>query len=213
MRSARSPPSRARSARMRPNPSWVEAVSRARGSMRAGSATRAAACRLGKDAAKGAAARNASSSGAAMSRPAKRSHSSPRRDAHLGAKNLHLAGRHQPGMIVLVPGEGEAVALGGVADQAGRPVVADRVEGIQQHADVVAREVGHQRVQRRVVAPGEQAERIVVAGEIARQPLAPPRAALEGERRIERVGGRRRSTPSAPARRARRRRPPAGGRI
>ena len=90
-------------------------------------------------------------------------------------------------MIVLVPGEGEPVALGGVADQAGRPVVADAVERVEQHVDVVAGEVGHQRVQRRIVAPVEERARLRLAADVVRQPLAPARAALVGERGIERV--------------------------
>ena len=109
------------------------------------------------------------------------------RHAHFGAEGLHLLGRHQPRMVVLVPGEGEPVALGGVADQAGRPVVLDAVEGVEQHVDVVAGEVGHQRVQGRIVAALHQGPRVRLAGEVPRQPLAPPRAALEGERGIERV--------------------------
>ena len=90
-------------------------------------------------------------------------------------------------MVVLVPGKRQAVALGGVADQAGRPVVPDAVEGIEQHAQIVAREVGHQRVQRRIVAPLDQGARRRLAREILRQPLAPARPALEGERGVERV--------------------------
>ena len=89
-------------------------------------------------------------------------------------------------MVVLVPGEGQPVALGGVADQAGRPVVVDAVEGLQQHVEVVAREVGHQRVQGGIVAPRQQ--RADLIADVARQPLAPPRPALVGERGVERVG-------------------------
>ena len=187
MRSASSPPSRPISLRMRPNPSWVEIVARPGGSIRAGGAIRGAARRRGKPAANGTPARNSSSASSGMSIPAKRSHSSPGATPISPRKVSICSGVIRPAWLSLCPAKGKAVALGGVADQAGRPVVVDAVEGVQQHVDVVAREVGHQRVQGRIVAALHQDPRVVVAGEILHQPLAPPRAALEGERGIERV--------------------------
>ena len=43
------------------------------------------------------------------------------------AERFHLRRRHQAGMVVLVAGERQAEALDGVGDEAGRPVVLDRM--------------------------------------------------------------------------------------
>ena len=42
-----------------------------------------------------------------------------RADAHGGAEAFHLLLRHQPGVIILMPGEGQAHALDGIGDEAG----------------------------------------------------------------------------------------------
>ena len=66
-------------------------------------------------------------------------------DVHRGAEGLHLRRRHQSGVVVLVTGERQAVALDGVGDKAGRPVVVDPAEGVEHRRQVVAAEVVHQR--------------------------------------------------------------------
>ena len=91
-------------------------------------------------------------------------------------------------MVVLVAGEGQALALDGVGDEAGRPVVGNALEGVEHGLHVVAGEVGHQPVQRRIVVLLEDAADAGILVEVARQRLAPARAALEDQRRVERVG-------------------------
>ena len=73
-------------------------------------------------------------------------------DAHRLAQRGHLRRVHQPGMIVLVAGEGQAVALDRPGDEQGRRRrPAARVERLDQAFHAMAAEVGEQRCQRRVV--------------------------------------------------------------
>ena len=90
-------------------------------------------------------------------------------------------------MVVLVPGEGQAVALDRIGDEAGRPVVGDGVKGVEHRAHVVAGEIGHQPLQCAVVVLVEDRADAGIAVEVALQMLAPALAALVDERRIERV--------------------------
>ena len=109
-------------------------------------------------------------------------------DAHALLEARHLLERHQAGVIVLVAGEGQALALDRVGDEAGRRVVVDALEGVEHGLHVVAGEVGHQPVQRGVVVLLEDAADAGILVEIARQRLAPAGAALVDQRRVERVG-------------------------
>ena len=102
-------------------------------------------------------------------------------DAHPLAQRGDLAGIHQPGMIVLVAGEGQAEALDRVGDEQGRHVVLRGVERLDQRLHVVAAEIGHQRGERLVVAAVEQR---LHRRRVLQQPLAPGGAAEIGERRI-----------------------------
>ena len=88
-------------------------------------------------------------------------------------------------MVVLVAGDRQPIALDGVGDQAGRPVVGERMEGVEHGRQVVTGEVGHQPGQRSVVTLGEERLDAGDAGEIVRQPLAPRGAALEDESGVE----------------------------
>ena len=99
----------------------------------------------------------------------------------------HLVEVHQPGVVVLVAGERQAVALDRVGDEAGRPVVGDGVEGVEHRLHVVAGEIGHQPLQRGVVVLVEDRADAGIAVEVALQMLAPALAALVDQRRIERV--------------------------
>ena len=91
-------------------------------------------------------------------------------DAHLRClKSSICSGAHQPGVVVLVAGERQAVALDRVGDEAGRRVVRDAVERVEHRLEVVAAEVGHQRVQRGVVVLVEQRADPRVAAEVALQ--------------------------------------------
>ncbi len=90
-------------------------------------------------------------------------------------------------MVVLVPGEGQPVALDRVGDEAGRPVVLDRVKGVEDQFQIVPGEVRHQPVQCRVVMAVEDRADARIAVEVALKMLAPALAALVDERRIERV--------------------------
>ncbi len=78
-------------------------------------------------------------------------------DDTLGAaERLHLGLVHQSGVIVLMPGEGEAPALDRIGDEAGGPVGRRRlVEGLHDGGHVMAAEIGHQAMQRRIVMGSE----------------------------------------------------------
>ena len=92
-------------------------------------------------------------------------------------KRRHLLVVHQAGVVVLVAGERQAVALDRVGDEAGRHVVLDAVEGVEHRLHVVAGEVGHQRMQRGVVVRVEQARGCPELAQVA------PRAACASRRR------------------------------
>jgi hypothetical protein len=108
-------------------------------------------------------------------------------DLNATPEGRHLIEVHQPGVVVLVPGKGQAVALDRVGDKAGRPVVLDGVEGGQDRVQVVAGEVGHQPLQGRVVVVVEDCADPGIAVEVALEMFAPALAALVDERRIARV--------------------------
>ncbi len=65
-------------------------------------------------------------------------------DVHRVAECFHLRRRHQPGVVVLVAGDRQAEALHRVGDEAGRPVVVDLVERLDDRRQVVAAEIVHQ---------------------------------------------------------------------
>ena len=109
-------------------------------------------------------------------------------DTHALLEARHLVERHQAGMVVLVAGEGQALALDGVGDEAGRLVAFDALEGVEHGLHVVAGEIGHQPVQVGIVVLVEDAADAGILVEIARQRLAPARAAHVDQRRVERVG-------------------------
>ncbi len=104
--------------------------------------------------------------------------------AHRLAQSRDLRRVHQPGVIVLVAGEGQAKALDRVGDEQGRAVVVAAVERLREAFEVVAGEIGHQPVQLVVAALVDDPARLRGVRE---QPLAPRLAAEIGERRIIRV--------------------------
>ena len=108
-------------------------------------------------------------------------------DGHALLEARHLVERHQAGMIVLVAGERQALALDGVGDEAGRLVVLDALESVEHGLHVVAGEVGHQPVQRGIVVLVEDAADAGILVEVARQRLAPAGAAHVDQCRVERV--------------------------
>src|SRR4029077_8263000 len=76
-----------------------------------------------------------------------------------------------------------------------RPVVVDRLEGMQQIRQIMPAEVAHQGRELRVRTTLEEAGHVALVAEIVQEPLAPSSAALESQRRIELV--RRRVDPLA----------------
>ena len=102
-------------------------------------------------------------------------------------KRFHLRRRHQAGVVVLVAGDRQAEALHRVGDEAGRPVVIDLVEGFDDRRQVVAAEVVHQPRQLVVGARLDQLCHRTLVADLVHQPLAPGRAALEHQRRVELV--------------------------
>ena len=111
-----------------------------------------------------------------------------RANAHRLAQLVHLRGRHHAGVVVLVTGEREARALDGVADEAGRPVVLrGGIERLDQRRQVVPAEIAHQPRELVVRSLVDQLRHRTLIAEIVHQPLAPGRAALERQRRVELV--------------------------
>ena len=62
---------------------------------------------------------------------------------HRLSKYLHLCRRHQAGVVILVPGERQAIAFDRVGDEANRPVVIDRIESGNDRAQIMAAEIVH----------------------------------------------------------------------
>ena len=75
---------------------------------------------------------------------------------HGGAEGVHLGRGHQPRMVILVPREGQALALHGIGDEADGAVVIDLLEGFEQQRQVVAAEIAHELCQRRIVVAFDQ---------------------------------------------------------
>ncbi len=90
-------------------------------------------------------------------------------------------------MVVLVAGKRQAEALDGIGDEAGRQIVLDGMEGLEHGRHVVTGEVGHHRLQAGIVVGGEEGGDAREMPEIALEMSAPAFAALEHQRRIERV--------------------------
>ena len=65
-------------------------------------------------------------------------------DAHRLAPCGHLGRVHEAGMIVLMAGEGQAVALDRPGNEQGRDVVISGVEGFDQRFHAMAAKVGEQ---------------------------------------------------------------------
>ena len=101
-----------------------------------------------------------------------------------------LLRRDQPGVVVLVSGEREAVALDRVGDEARGPVVPHGPERVAHGGHVVAAEVRHQAAEGLVVVLVEQLPDAVRVAEFTHELPAPRRAALVREGRVARVGGR-----------------------
>ena len=110
-----------------------------------------------------------------------------RANAHRGAEPLHLLLRHQAGVVVLVSRERQSHALDRVRNET-RRLIAVRLgaQRVDHRFDVMAAEIGHQRAQIVIRQRVDDRARLG-APEIGQQRLAPRRAALEGQRRIERV--------------------------
>ena len=172
---------------MRPNAAWVDCSSPAG----AGSAGTLTVPKLRARFSRAMRVRSSSAStpGRALSpTPSSGSHSRPSRNAHRVAQRGDLGRVHQAGVIVLVAGEGQAVALDRPGDEQGRDVVLRRVERLDQRFHAMAAEVGEQRRQRGVVMRLEERRRRLA--EIGLDPRPPRRAALVVERRQVGVGQR-----------------------
>ncbi|EGY01413.1 hypothetical protein AZA_88680 [Nitrospirillum viridazoti Y2] len=100
----------------------------------------------------------------------------------------HLVGVHQAGMIVLVSLEGQTAALDRIGDETGRAIVGGAVEGLKQGGQVMARQVGHEGAQSRVVMGVKDVTDAARVAQIVGQRLAPGGPALEGQRGIQLVG-------------------------
>ena len=115
--------------------------------------------------------------------------------AHSVAIAVELGRREKARVIVLVARERQGESLDRVGDEDRRPVVVDRLEGMQQIRQIMSAEIAHQGREFRVRATLEEAGHVALVAEIVQEPLAPSGAALERQRRIELV--RRRVDPLA----------------
>jgi hypothetical protein len=87
----------------------------------------------------------------------------------------HLFGGHEAGVVVLMPGKRQTEAFNGVSDEGGRLFLRRAMECLKHSLKIMAAEIGHQRVQRIVVARGQQRPDPGDGPQIADQML-PPRA-------------------------------------
>ena len=95
---------------------------------------------------------------------------------------------HQARVVVLVPGERRAPALDRVGDEHRRQVVPrGGVERVAQRLEAVPPERRHQRRELRVAPPREEGRDLGAVADLRLEAGAPGRAALPGERRVERV--------------------------
>ena len=118
--------------------------------------------------------------------PSSGSHSWPSRTPIVSRSAADLRRVHQPRVIVLVAGEGQAEALDRPGDEQGRHVVLRGVERLDQRLHAMAAEVGEQRRQRGVVIVFEESRRVLA--KLRLDPRPPRRAALVVERRQLGVG-------------------------
>jgi len=121
-----------------------------------------------------------------MGEPLERIPFMARADAHLGAELVHLFGRHQPGMVVLVARQRQAVALDGVGEEnRGLAGGGGRGEALQKRGEIMPGQIGHQLRQLGIAQRADERARPPAAAKVAQQRLAPGRAALKGERGID----------------------------
>ena len=108
--------------------------------------------------------------------PSSGSHSSPSATPIASRSAAIWVGFIRPGVIVLVAGEGQAVALDRPGDEQGRDVVLRRVERLDQRVHAMAAEVAEQRRQRGIVMRLEEGRRRSCRGRLrsASASAAPP---------------------------------------
>ena len=111
-------------------------------------------------------------------------------DVHRRAEHVHLRGRHQARVIVLVSGERQAETLDRVADEADGTVVIDGFESLDERGHVMAAEIAHQTRQLVVRARFDQRRHRPVIADVGHQARAPRRSALEHQRGVELVRAR-----------------------
>ena len=126
--------------------------------------------------------------GAVVAKPGERLPFLPFGDAQTCPERLHLGGVHQPGVVVLVPLERQAVAFDRVGDEHGGALIVGFCKGFDQGLDTVAAKVEHQRRKRGIVHAGNQVQRQPVSSQIGLEPRAPGSAALISQCRILGIG-------------------------
>ena len=110
-------------------------------------------------------------------------------DAHGGAEAFHLLLCHQPGVIVLMPGKGQAHALNGIGNKASG-LITGRIlgaESLGQGFNVMPAEIGHQRgklIIRKRVNNGANAGN---AAKLGQDGGTPGGTALEGQRGVKAI--------------------------
>ncbi len=111
-----------------------------------------------------------------------------RTDLHDFLEAGHLLGGHQPGMVVLMPGQRQPIALDGISQETDRPITRSAFEGVDQRGQVMTAEIGHQAAQILVGPALDQRRDQALVAQIVEQAAAPGGAALIGQGRIKLVG-------------------------
>ena len=109
-------------------------------------------------------------------------------NAHGIAQRGDLRRVHQPGVIILVARERQAITLDGVGNEHGWHIVIRLLEGFQQGFDAMPAKVGHQRGQFRIAEAVNQLKRLLPARQIAMQAFAPGSTPLISQRGIFGIG-------------------------
>ena len=112
----------------------------------------------------------------------------PLGNAQAGTQIVHLARVHQAGMIVLVAGKWQAIALDRIGDEHRRPVIIGLLESLDQRLHAMAAKIEHERRKSCIIKAFNQLANRRIAADIGDETRPPGRAALVGQRRIFSVG-------------------------
>ena len=110
-------------------------------------------------------------------------------DAHGGAEAFHLLLCHQPGVVVLMPGKGQAHALDGIGNEASWLIASGVLgaESLGQGFNVMPAQIGHQRGKFIIRQRVNDSANAGNAAKLGQDGGAPGGTALEGQRGVEAI--------------------------